>query len=285
MSGSWTPPTTSGIITDTIAMRAPDQMSQWFVCGTLVAMSVSSGGCGSIAAGGAVDSGSVEGRVPDARSTSDGGGHDATHDGAGASDDGGQDGRGDHELSLDSGTIDANLDDGPAAGAVACPTSMPEQSSSCAFEGQACSFGPNQCGCLNGGVKGSIWDCFACPTTPPASGGTCVGIAGQETHPYTCSYGRENCTCSLVGWRCETCPAGPPMNGTPCADFKGSCFYASPVPSNCSCSYGTDGGWSCILPCPSEAPTPGSSCEFAEGIACNYGSKSCSCDQKVAFCS
>ena len=248
------------------------------VGGALLALSIASLGCGSIASGDAVDSGSLDGEVRDAHSASDGARRDAGSDAGG-----GRDARGDHERSAESGTADARIDDSSAGDAIACPTQMPAQSSPCGVAGQACSFGPSQCDCTFT-LQGSIWDCFACPTTQPTSGGACMGMAGGQAQPYTCSYGLENCRCFEEVWSCESCPSSRPIDGTPCADFKGDCFYASPTPSNCSCSDSADAGWSCVEPCPAEAPQPGSSCSFAQGIACSYGTKSCTCDQEIAFC-
>ena len=249
-------------------------------CVGMLLLSLATSGCGAVASESSRDAGAQDHRpTPDAH----GGSHPASGDGRTREDASERDAVNLRPPDASLLANDASLD-GESTDADRCQATLPGPGAACDRIGTACAFDAIQCDCIFT-FSGPKWNCFGCPSQQPPDGTSCTVPEAQLTG-YVCAYGASNCGCSLGDggthvWSCEPCPRMPPTNGTPCR-ANGACLYGGTFGPACTCS---SLEWSCVLPCPAVAPVPGDPCAFREGMACDYGTKTCSCQQDVAFCS
>jgi hypothetical protein len=182
---------------------------------------------------------------------------------------------------LDAPGLDAPGVDAPAVDS-GCP-STPPHAGQCANPQLHCDYGSTQCECMFYGMLQG-WNCSDCPTTEPENGKPCTLSSPDQED--LCSYGADRCRCRSsqdgagMSWSCGTCPTAAPTNGTACTLPGSACTYGD---AGLTCSCATE-MWSCLLPCPATAPTPGDSCNIDPALECTYGSTTCTCTMNVVFC-
>jgi hypothetical protein len=157
-----------------------------------------------------------------------------------------------------------------------CVASEPTDGNSCSEPILGCSYlaggaggatAETQCSCF-----GSDWDCNTCPVTEPDPTDPLCDFSNIDAY---CMYGTNQCRCLGMGeWDCDACPDLPGA-GDDCTGYSRiRCLYEG---WECQCPPGPGANWDCDPSCPTDAPSPGSTCA-ADNQTCYFaGDKICSC--------
>ena len=157
-----------------------------------------------------------------------------------------------------------------------CPTSLPQQGTSCAPDGLACTFGSACCGpeafCMNGTWFIAAPNCpvpQGCPPSPPADGDACCGFQPSCAWDECNTVGQIQASCDngTGKWTVSTTPcdnAGPICGGKPCNPSEICVEYQGGAGITYSCQADPCGSSPLSCGCAASLCAPPQSCLVAD---------------------
>jgi hypothetical protein len=164
-----------------------------------------------------------------------------------------------------------------------CPTSVPQNGSSCVSGRGDCMIGDTFCDCPSATSQWLCWKPSDCPSSAPAEQSAC-SVVGMECEIAGPDGGRGglDCECTATGWDCgrQLCPASEPAAGGACEGGDGTCGFANGRICDCRSRQ-----WVCWnqSDCPASSPPAGGACPV-QRMLCDYASGECECGMQGWQC-